>query len=983
MDKRVPDGKRSAGVTRWWRSLRARVIGLAILTSLPGLVAVGFDKVTLVAQTQEISRISLTKSLSHAKDVYDDMIQHAETRLAAVTASMPDGETACPPSFGGFVRDYPEYRSAGIAREDGQLVCLFSTPGRAKTLIGHELLLQALQNGGHVVEFVDKPEGYDKPRLLVAQQIASRSSVRYVAFLAIAFRPLADITATPQLRDAREFLIDSAGNVTSLDDSAHHAASKESVRRAIADKVLHPSNTPTALSLQQIGQDLVAWLPLGRQAQAGALALSIPSTKLYGHAETTMRGSLGMILAALLLSMIVIWWLGYTLILRPTQRVMRTTNLLAQGDFSARTGMAPGKDEIARIAMALDQMAEHFQQTANERTHHLKSLERSNRLHNVLSAINAAIFRRIGVIPLLDEVCRVVCSIGGYRVAWIGEVDFAEKVVKEISWTGSASQFKGPTRLPLDPSQPGGNGPAAKAVREGISVVHNHYPDGLHTCAWQEQWQLGGIRSVAAFPMGFSATGQRRILVVGVDQEGYFEAEEIHILEQLVQEASFGLHLTATEQTLDHASTHDSVTGLANSRLLEQRLSDDIGRARAAQKHVLVAVIEVGFQSTAAQWGSRPAEELFNRVAREIQLCVDEMDFVGVLPGARLALIMCDQECIDVAERRMETLAGKLLATSIKVQDDSITPTPRIGISVFPGDGDDAHDLLDKAQAALTESHPGAAGAIRFFAPDISQALHESRRLEQQLGNAIGAGEFELYYQPIIDLASHALRGFEALLRWKHPTLGLLLPQDFIPLAENSGLILPIGDWVIGEAARQAALWEQQGVTNLFITLNVSATQMRDPQFGERVAARLHDFATETRHVRLAMEITESQLIGDIDSSAALLSKLRNLGVGIVIDDFGTGYSSLSYLHRLPVDVLKIDKSFTSNMDNNMKARMIVEGILALAKSLELETVAEGIERKAQCDAVTQMGCTYAQGFWFDRALTATEAANKWLLTIA
>ncbi len=982
MDKHVPGGKRPTEATRWWGSLRARVIGLAILTSLPGLVAAGLTNATLVDQAQKISRISLTKSLSHAKDVYDDMIQHAETRLAEVATSMSDGEIACPPSFAGFVRDYAEYRSAGITREDGQVVCLFSTPGRAKTLIGHELLLQALQNGGHVVEFVDKPEGNAKPRLLIAQQIASRSSVHYVAFLAVAIQPLAEIIHTPQLRNARQFLIDSAGNVSSLGDTGHHA-SKESVRRAIADKVLHPSNTPTALSLQQIGQNLVLWLPLGRQAQAGALALSIPSTTLYAHAENIRKGSMGMLLAGLLLSMMVIWWLGYILILRPTQRVLRTTNLLAQGDFSARTGMPPGTDEIARIAISLDQMAGYFQQTANERTQHLKSLERSNRLHNVLSAINAAIFRRIGVIPLLDEICRVVCAIGGYRVAWIGEVDLAEKVVKEISWTGSANQFKGPTRLPLDPSQPGGDGPAAKAVREGIPVVDNHYPDGLQICAWQQQWQLGGIRSVAAFPMGFSASGQRRILVVGVEQEGYFEAEEIHILEQLVQEAAFGLHLTATEQTLDHASTHDLVTGLANSRLLEQRLSDDIGRARAAQKHVLVAVIEVGFQSTAAQWGSRPAEELFNRVAREIQLCVDETDFVGVLPGARLALVMCDQERIDVAERRMETLAGKLLATSIKVQEDSITSTPRIGISVFPGDGDDAHDLLDKAQAALTESHPGAAGAIRFFAPDISQALHESRRLEQQLGNAIAAGEFELYYQPIIDLASHTLRGFEALLRWKHPTLGLLLPQDFIPLAESSGLILPIGDWVIGDAARQAALWEQQGVTNLFITLNVSATQMRDPHFGERVAARLQDFATDTQHVRLAMEITESQLIGDIDSSAALLSKLRDLGIGIVIDDFGTGYSSLSYLHRLPVDVLKIDKSFTSNMDNNKKARMIVEGILALAKSLELETVAEGIERQAQRDAVTQMGCTYAQGFWFDRALTAREAANKWLLTIA
>ncbi len=965
--------------TRWWGSLRARVLALAILATLPAVVATALNNITLLDQAEQIARVSLKKSLDHAKYVYDDIILDAETRLAKVTPGLPRGETSCPPSLGVLVRDHAKYQSAGMVREDGQIICLFSTPGQPRTSIGHEQLLQALQEPGQMVESVSKREDGVTPQLIVAKQITSASSVRHVAFLAAALQPLSDFIAASLLRNARQFLIDTAGNVSSLGDLGHHSTSKESVRRALNDRTLQPSIGVGTLDLQPVGQDLVAWLPLGKLGEAGTIALSIPRAKLYSDAEATRTGSLAMILVGLLLSMTGIWWLGYRLILRPTQCVLRTTRAIAQGDFSARTGLAPGTDEITRIAISLDQMAEHFQQTATERTDHLKSLERSNRLHNVLAAINAAIVRRIGVIPLLDEICRVVCSTGGYRVAWIGEVDPSGKVVKEISWTGSASHFIGLTWLSLDGSQPGGDGPAARAVRDGIPVVSNRYPEGLKTNAWQQQWERGGIRSVAAFPMGFSVSGQRRILVIGVDQEDYFEAEEIQILEQLVQEASFGLHLTATEQTLDHASTHDSVTGLANSQLLEQRLSDDIGRARLAKKQILVAVIEVGFQNTVTQWGSRPAEELFNCLARAIQKGLGETEFVGVLPGARFALILCDAESIDAAERHMEALVGILLNTGIEIQGESIMPSPRIGISVFPGDGDDAPGLLDKAQAALTESHLGTAGPIRFFAPEISLALHESRRLEQQLGHAIEAGELELHYQPIIDLASSTLRGFEALLRWKHPTRGLLLPPDFIPLAETSGLILPIGDWVIGEAARQAAAWEDRGATHLFIALNVSAMQMRDPQFGERVAARLHGYGTHARQVRLAMEITESQLIDDIDSSAALLGRLKDLGVGIVIDDFGTGYSSLSYLHQLPVDVLKIDKSFTSNMDNNNKARMIVEGILALAKSLELDTVAEGIERQAQSDAVTQMGCTYAQGFWFDRALPASEAADKWL----
>jgi len=239
----------------------------------------------------------------------------------------------------------------------------------------------------------------------------------------------------------------------------------------------------------------------------------------------------------------------------------------------------------------------------------------------------------------------------------------------------------------------------------------------------------------------------------------------------------------------------------------------------------------------------------------------------------------------------------------------------RVGVSVYPDDAQGHEDLIDPALEALTQADRDDAESIRFFAPDIRLALQESRVLVQELHDAIERNELILHDQPIVNLATGALRGFEALLCWMHPTRGEISPERFIPLAESGGLIAAIGEWVVEQAARQAAAWARLGATGLSITINVSAVQLRDVHFAQRIRLLLDSPGLRCTAVRLAMEVTESQLIVDIEKSIALLNELKALGIAIIIDDFGTGYSSLSYLHRLPLDVLKIDKSFTQNID--------------------------------------------------------------------
>ncbi len=965
---------------RWLLSLRARVLALAMLAALPGFVIAVMDAVTSLQQTEQAARASLSSALGHARRDYADVSGDAATGLAVAASTLSGFETGCPDALHALAQQHPEYQDVGLVREDGQVICALSRPGRRAQPMDHALMRRALGLPGHAVVALLADSPVAPPRLMVAHALHKPGSPRQlIAFIATAFTPLLDTTIEPFMREAQLLFVDTRGDLLDPGQRLSARARADINQRLIRSARGTDVDSVTVATIERIDSALVAWQPLGERGEVDAMALAIPRSALYGPAWQALLRNLSLMLAGLLIALVLVWWIGHRLILSPTHRLLLAMDRLAKGDLRARTGLAQGDDEIARLGIAFDRMAADIEQRAVERIGHLRSLERRNRLHDVLTAINATILRRGNVPQLLQEICRITCEVGEFNIAWIGEVDPQRKMLRPVSWAGVHSAAMAELRLPLDADAPAGRCPSLIAACEGKVGVSNRYLVDPRTANWHDLGHQIGIHSVAAFPMGFTSEGHRRTLTVGVEHENYFEAEELQLLEQLAHDAAFGLHMIASEQALAHASTHDATTGLPNHILLLQHLGDALHRARSIRTGVVVSVLGIGFQQLVSQWGSQPADELFKWVSQEIEAQLGEDDFVGVLPGARFAIVMSNLDRIDTAERRIETLVERLLAARVPAREEFMAPMPRVGIAVFPDDGHDPHELLDKAQTALAITPAGRSEAIHFFAPAISLALQENRRLEQQLRNALDDDELALHYQPIIDLASGALHGFEALLRWSHPDLGQVPPTRFIPLAESSGLITALGDWVVRTAARQAFAWQRMGASNLVITLNVSAVQMRDKHFGERVGQLLRASGTQPTAVRLALEITESQLMADIDASSSLLGELKAGGIDIILDDFGTGYSSLSYLHRLPVDGIKIDRSFTASIDSSRKAAMIVEGILALARSLEIATVAEGIERAEQIDRIKRMGCTYAQGFWFDRALTAQAAEQKWI----
>lgn len=960
-------------------SLRSRLIALVVLAALPGFIVGALNAVSMMEHAQQTARASLMHALERVTHASATAVEQAASDIVVATSHMSSHERACPAALVSFAQQSREYLDVGIAAGDGQIVCDLPQPGRVGTPLARDLVRLALDAPARPISALVTAPGERLPRLVVLRALRTAGAASQVVFESMKFSHAFDLADDPIANEARVVIVDASGHSTELATAAGRRLqplSAADLSRLDIQRRLAPTQGPVIF---RAGTNLIALIPLGAPGMPDGILLDLARQDLYQGAWQQLRVSVALLFLALLLMLALVWFASDRLIMRPALLLTRAADRLAHGDLDTRTGLAPGTGEFSRVAMAFDRMAEGIQRHSQQNILHLRTLKRTNQLQAVLAAINAAIFRRENTAQLLDTICTSACAVDGLPLAWVGEANTETGRLEPVSWAGAESSFLADLVVPLDDTVAAGQGPAATAARTGAASVSNRFLTDASTAAWHALGQQLGIGSALAVPMGVTAEGRRRVLTLYAREADYFSVEEIQLIEQVAHDAAFGLHLIATEQVLAHASTHDPITGLPNDVLLKQRLADAIRHAQGNRKKVVASVLEIGFQQVVSQWGTQQGHALFKRVGEEITKHLPAANFVGVLTGARFAIITSDIDDMDKAEWQIAELADRLRALRVPMAHGYITPMARIGASVYPDDGLSHEDLIDHALEALTQADRDGAESIRFFAPDISLALQENRVLVQELHDAIGRNEFILHYQPIVNLATGALRGFEALLRWMHPTRGEISPERFIPLAESSGLIAPIGEWVVEQAARQAAAWARLGAANLSITINVSAVQLRDIHFARRIRLLLDSPGLRSSAVQLAMEVTESQLIVDIEKSIALLNELKALGIAIIIDDFGTGYSSLSYLHRLPLDVLKIDQSFTRHIDTHPLDQKIVAGILALAQSLDLETVAEGIERAGQLDVVKRLGCTYGQGFLFDRGLSADEIQRTWL----
>ena len=423
------------------------------------------------------------------------------------------------------------------------------------------------------------------------------------------------------------------------------------------------------------------------------------------------------------------------------------------------------------------------------------------------------------------------------------------------------------------------------------------------------------------------------------------------------------------EHDLRHQAMHDNLTGLPNRALLMDRIGQAIEVARRRNQQLTLLFLDLDrFKIVNDSLGHAAGDELLRIVTRRIIRFLRPSQTFARLGGDEFVLLLADPISAEALANLTNHLS-RIVAKAVHIADREISVTCSLGYSVYPQDGEDATTLLKHADAAMYEAKKDGGNRMQRYAPGLSSHAGERLEVETQLKQALRRGEFLLHYQPQIQIATGHIVGVEALIRWQHPVRGLVPPIQFIPLAEESGLIEAIGEWVLRTACAQAAAWQRSGLPAVRIAINVSARQFHDPTLVAVVAQVLADNGLGPE--QLELEITETMSMKDPEESSRILASFKALGISIAIDDFGTGYSNLAYLRQFPVRCIKLDRAFVSELGSVSSSHAIVEAIVAMAHKLDLQVVAEGVETAEQRDHLLHYGCDELQGYWFSRPVDA------------
>jgi diguanylate cyclase (GGDEF)-like protein len=428
----------------------------------------------------------------------------------------------------------------------------------------------------------------------------------------------------------------------------------------------------------------------------------------------------------------------------------------------------------------------------------------------------------------------------------------------------------------------------------------------------------------------------------------------------------------ALTSKMRHLAQHDFLTSLPNRVLLNDRVTQAVASARRNDTHPALLFLDLDkFKHINDSLGHAVGDQLLQAVSQRLVQCVRSSDTVSRHGGDEFVILLANERRPEDAALAAEKILVAL-STPFPIEGQQLHTSTSIGISVFPLDGTDAAVLIKNADTAMYHAKERGRNNYQFFRHDMNTRAVERQLIESNLRRAIERQEFTLHYQPKVDLETQCIRGVEALLRWEHPEWGLVLPERFIVIAEECGLIVPIGRWVLAEACAQAVRWRSQGLSPVSIAVNVSALEFRHRDFFDHALAVFESSGVDPACLQL--ELTESVLMRDVASSAGLLAKFKAMGVQIAVDDFGTGYSSLSYLNQFPIDVLKIDQSFVKAIDAEPETNgAIVSAVIGMGRNLHQRVIAEGVEHEEQLAFLKAHGCTEGQGYFFSKPVAALQ----------
>jgi diguanylate cyclase (GGDEF)-like protein len=679
--------------------------------------------------------------------------------------------------------------------------------------------------------------------------------------------------------------------------------------------------------------------------------------------QTELRGATGKLMRDLVPAADEFWIESYGTVALTGQPIRFRTNVEQVKRWFDVYAFRVGEPKLRQVAIRFSDVTEKAEAEMR--------IRRLNRLYAVLSGVNSLIVRGHARDKLYGEACKMAVEVGGFKMVWIGVIDPQTLEGKVIARFGGLGAHVENVKLTARADTADSEQNACRALRHAQAVLCNDVAADLTvSTANRDELLAAGYRSSAYFPLTIAGTPVA-VLALFSDETNVFDPEETRLLSQMAGDISFALDHLEKSERLHSVAFYDLLTGLANRLLFLERVNLYMTSAVSGNHKLALCLFDIErFKNINDTYGRPIGDILLKQVAQWlVNTCGGAMTLARV--GADLfAVVLTNVAHEEDVARLIERALEDFMEHTFQLGEHEFRLAAKVGVAIFPDDGANVDSMYANAEVALKKAK-ASGDRYLFYAQKMIETVAGRVAMEFQLRIALKNREFRLHYQPKISLVTGRLTGAEALIRWLHPTEGLVPPNRFIPLLEETGLIFGVGRWALQTAVADYLRWRAAGLQTGRIAVNVSALQLRNRDFIDEIATTVgvDDNAAEG----LELEITESMIMGDMVRSNSTLQAIRGLGVKVAIDDFGTGFSSLSSLARLPVDTLKIDRSFIVEMDSGAQGRTIVSTIINLGHSLSLNVVAEGVETEEQAQWLRGMECDEMQGWLFSKALPAKE----------
>ena len=628
------------------------------------------------------------------------------------------------------------------------------------------------------------------------------------------------------------------------------------------------------------------------------------------------------------------------------------------------------KTNLARLVPAVKRAIEDVESRKARRTAE-ERVGRLTRVLQMLSGINTAVVRIRDRDELLNEACRLAQQIGGYAFAFIALVDPGTRTARPIACAGERSQTLVDAIFTVADSALTDTSVTGRVLRTGQAIV---CADDLTAPALPrkgERIRAEGGSSVACLPLVVDATTVGAFMF-GAPAQCAVSDEELLLLQEVAANLSFALQYLEKQDAVRYLSYFDPLTALAKRPLFCERLSRLLGSDAKSAPRYAVAVFDIEHMSAINDsFGRHVGDMLLQRIADRLKRHFDDTDHLAHLGGGSFVGLVCRPALGEADLQAWQAELSKLLARPFQIDGIDIPVSVKCGLAGYPDNGDDANSLVQNAEAALKAAKTCGEKWLPHRR-EMNSVLAERRALEHRLKTALERDQFVLHYQPKLSLSTGEIVGVEALLRWMDPERGLVAPGLFLSTLESTGLIVPVGEWALSQAAADCCRWRRLGFSPLRVAVNAAPLQLRHRDFATRVLEAAAGFPQEPGW-GLDIEITEGALLEDSAWCVRTLRALRTSGVRVAIDDFGTGYSSLSRLSQLPVDTLKIDRYFTSRLPDDSGSGTLVTTIVALASAFRMSTVAEGVETSEQLAFLRTVGCDESQGYLHSKPIPAAD----------